>query len=305
VIFTAIVSAIGFLLNVSMMVLVLSRGRKLYHYLFAAVLFICAIWDIGIMLSMLRNSHESELIIYGYVVFLPCTFLFALIYHFTCAYLEQPRKTFTIILWVSSALTIIALATGWVGKIDSVFNYSWGNIYRPDRMLQTVTLFAFLLGWYVTLSSSWRFYRAAKTEASPIKRRHMNYMAVSFFALALATGKLAVLYNVDNPFLLLAGMLVNDLFSALIAVAIIKHQLFDITIILQKGMFYSALTGLVVFVFAVSEHFISTYLEEMLSEHSQLPNIISTLVVIAMLLPIKTRIERRVEKFFSHRSIQF
>lgn len=305
VIFTAIVSAIGFLLNVSMMVLVLSKGRKLYHYLFAAVLFICAIWDVGIMLSMLRNSYESELIIYGYVVFLPCTFLFALIYHFTCAYLEQPHKTLTIILWISSALTVIALIAGWAGKIDSVFNYSWGNIYRPDRLLQMLSLFIIPIGWSVTLSSSWRFYRAAKRETSPIKRRHMNYMAVSFLALTLATVKLAVLYNIDHPVLLPAGMLVNDLFSALIAVAIIKHQLFDITIILQKGMFYSALTGLVVFVFAVSEHFISTYIEELLSEHSQLPNVISTLVVIAVLLPVKTRIERRVEKFFSHRSIQF
>lgn len=305
VIFTAVVSAIGCLLNILMTVLVLSKGRKLYHTLFAAVLFICAIWDIGIMLSMLRNSYESELIIYGYVVFLPCSFLYGLIFHFTCAYLEQPKKTLTIILWVFSTLSVIALATGWIGKIDEVFNYSWGNIYRPDRLLQIASLIIIPLGWSVTLSSSWRFYRAAKREISPIKRHHMNYMAFSFLALTFATVKLAVLYNIDNPILLPAGMLVNDLFSALIAVAIIKHQLFDVTILLKKGTIYSALAGLVVFVFAVSEHLISTYLEEMLSEHSQLPNIISSMVVIAVIFPVKTRVERRVEGFFKHRSVQF
>ena len=130
-------------------------------------------------------------------------------------------------------------------------------------------------------------------------------MAVSFLALTFATVKLAVLYNVDNPILLPAGMLVNDLFSALIAVAIIKHQLFDITIIIQKGTIFSALTGLVVFVFAVSEHLIGTYLGEMLSEHSHLPHIISTAIVIAVLLPLKTRIEHRVEAFFQRKSVKF
>jgi hypothetical protein len=305
VVFTAVVSGIGFILNLSMMILVLSRGKKLYHYLFATVLFVCANWDMGILLSMVRNNHESELVIYGYVVFLPCAFLYALIYHFTCAYLEQPRKKFTLIIWVFSILSIIVLVTGWGGKIDGVFNYSWGNIYRIDQRLQIMSLFILPIGWYVTGSSSWRFYSAAKRETSPTKRRHMNYMAISFLALTFATVKLAVLYNVDNPILLPAGMLVNDLFSALIAVAIIKHQLFDITIILQKGTIFSALTGLVVFVFAVSEHLIGTYLGEMLSEHSHLPHIISTAIVIAVLLPLKTRIEHRVEVFFKQKSVQF
>jgi len=305
VIFTTVVSGIGFTLNLSMFFLVITRGRKLYHYLFAAVLLICACWDTGILLSMLRNSHENELIIYGYVVFLPCCLLYALIYHFTCAYLEQSRKTVTIIFWIFSVFSAIAMATGWAGKIDGVFNYSWGNIYRPDRLLQIVALFTFPIGWYVTGSSSWRFYRAAKKEASPTKRRHMIYMAVSFLALTLATVKLAILYNVDNPILLPVGMLVNDLFSALIAVAIVKHQLFDITIIIQKGTIFSVLTALVVFIFALSEHLIGTYLGEMLTEHSELPHIISTAIVIAVILPLKNRIERRVEIFFKQKLVQF
>jgi hypothetical protein len=305
VIFTAVVSAIGFILNISMMVLVLTRGKKLYHYLFAAVLFICAVWDIGIMLSMLRNSYESELIIYGYVVILPCIFLAPLIYQFTCDYLEQPKKGLTIFFWVFSTLGFVAFASGLGGKIDGVFHYSWGNIYRMDQQLQILALFSIPVGWYVTLSSSWRLYQASKRETSPTKRRHMTYMAISFLALTLANVKVAVLYNVDNPFLLPLGMLVNDLFSALVAVAIIKHQLFDITIILKKGTFYSALTGLVVFVFAISESIISKYLEELIVEYSQLPNILSSVIVIAVLLPLKTRIEGRIEGFFEKKSIQF
>ena len=305
VILTAIISAIGFLLNSGMLFVVLSRGKKAYHYLFSAVLLICAIWDFGILLSMLRNSHESELIIYGYIVILPCTFLAALIYQFTTEYLQQSKKFTSLFLWVFSVLGFIALATGFGGKIDDVFHYSWGNIYRPDRTLQILALFSIPVGWFATLSSSWMLFQESKRETSSIKRRHMIYMAISFAALTLANIKLAVLYNVDNAFLLPAGMFVNDIFSAIIVIAIIKHHLFDITLIIKKGAIYSALVGIVIFVFSFSEHMLITYMGELFGGHSQLIHFISIGVGILVLMPVKHRVEGTVEKFFAEKRVEF
>jgi hypothetical protein len=128
VLVTSITSFIGFLLNSTVLFLVLSRGRKKYHYLFAGFLFICALWDLGIFLSMIRNSHVNELAIYGNVIWQPCTFMFAIIYHFTCAYLNQPRKKRTIFIWAVSSIAFIGGVTGLSGKIVGVYNYSWGNI---------------------------------------------------------------------------------------------------------------------------------------------------------------------------------
>ena len=54
---TAVSAFIGFILNSTVFYLVLSKGRQFYHYLFAGVLFICALWDLGIVLAMLRNEH--------------------------------------------------------------------------------------------------------------------------------------------------------------------------------------------------------------------------------------------------------
>lgn len=305
VILTAIISVIGFLLNIGMLFVVLSKGRKVYHYLFSAVLFICAVWDFGILLSMLRNNHESELIIYGYIVILPCTFLAALIYQFTTTYLQQSKKTTSIILWVFSILGFITIATGFGGKIDGVFHYSWGNIYRLDRTLQILALFSIPVVWFATISSSWILFQESKIETSSIKRRHMTYMAISFAALTLANIKLAVLYNVDNAFLLPAGMFVNDIFSALIAIAIIKHHLFDITFIIKKGAIYSALAGIVIFVFSFSEHMLITYMGELFGGHSQLIHFISIGFGILVLMPIKHRVEDIVEKTFAEKRVEF
>jgi hypothetical protein len=61
VLVTSITSFLGFLLNSTVLFLVLSRGRQKYQYLFAGFLFICALWDLGIFLSMIRNTHVNEL----------------------------------------------------------------------------------------------------------------------------------------------------------------------------------------------------------------------------------------------------
>ena len=305
IIVTAIISTVGFLLNCGMLYLVLSRGRKLYHYLFSAVLLICAIWDLGILLCMVRNSYENELIIYGYIVFLPCVFLAPLIYQFTTTYLGLPKRKTTIVLWVFSAFGFLAIATGLGGKIDGAFYYSWGNIYRPDRTLQLLTLPSIPVLWFGTISSSWLLFRATRSERSPIKRRHMRYMAISFAALTLATVKLTVLYNVDNGYLLPAGMFVNDLFSALIAIAIIKLHLFDITIIIKKSALYSSLAAILIFVFSFSEHVLITYFGKLIGAHSEIIHLLSIAVGIAVLMPLKHRIEGAIEKYFGQKELEF
>ena len=92
IIFTALISAVGLVLNCAVFYLVITRGRKTYHYLFAGIIFICAFWDLGILLVMLRNNHPNELVYYGSLINIPAMFLPALIYHFTCSYLGISKK---------------------------------------------------------------------------------------------------------------------------------------------------------------------------------------------------------------------
>jgi hypothetical protein len=197
------------------------------------------------------------------------------------------------------------MATGLGGKIDDVFNYRWGNIYRPDRTLQILTLLAFPTGWFANLSSAWMLFQESKRETSSIRQRHLVYMAVSFTALTLAYIKVTVLYNIDNGFLLPAGMIMNDAFTALIAIAIIKHQLFDITIILKKGMLYSLLAGILIFVMSFSEHILITSIGNLIGGHSEIIHLVSIAVGIAVMMPLKHRIEHAIEKYFAQKQVVF
>jgi len=305
VIVTAITSFLGFLLNGLVLFLVLSRGREKYHYLFAGFLFMCALWDFGISLSMIRNSHVNELPIYGNIIWQPCTFMFAIIYHFTCAYLNQPRKKRTIFIWVFSAIFFVLGVTGLGGKIVGVYNYSWGNIYRPDSMFLNSALLFASVAYFFGLSACWYLFRAYQRETSPLKKRHILYILISFLIIHLATAKVAILYGIDIPWLMPTCMLLNDIAAALIGIAIIKYRLMDITVIIKKGTIYSAFGALIIFIFSCSEHFLSKYLGDLLGEQPIYVHLISIALVVGILLPVRSRFERTIEHFFAKKKIEF
>src|SRR4030042_3525581 len=303
VLVTAITSFLGFLINGVILFLVLSLGRKKYHYLFAGIPLILAIWDIGIFLTMIRNSFVNELPIYGYVISLPCGFLPPLFYHFPCSYLNQPRKKSTIFIWVYCIIGFII--AGLPGGFEGVYNYSWGNLFRPDSMSLLGTASWLLLFYIFVWLSCWFLFCAYKRETSPIARHHILYIFISFLVISLANVKVAALYNIDTPYLLPTGMLIIDIFGALIGISIIKHRLFDVTVIIKKGTIYSALVALIIFIFSCSEHFLSKYLGDLLGEHQLYIHLISIAIVVAILMPVRQRIEHAIEGYFAKRKVEF
>ena len=305
VLVTSITSLLGFLINGAVLFLILSRGRQKYHLLFCGFLFVCAMWDIGIFLTMIRNSYANELVTYGYTIFWPCTFLPVLVYHFTCAYLNQPRKKTTIILWAVSVILFILGVSGLSGRIVGVYNYSWGNIFRPDSTLLLGNLAMLPIWFFFIWSSCWFLFRARQRETSLLERRHILYILISFFVISLAIVKCIILYGIDNRYVMPIGMLLNDISGGVIGIAIIKYRLFDITIIIKKGTIYSALVALIIFVFSFSEHLLATYLGHILGEQSIYIHLISIAVVVGALMPVRQQLERAIEGFFARKKLEF
>jgi hypothetical protein len=302
---TSITSFTGFLLNSLILVLVLSRGRRTYHYLFAGYLFICAMWDLGIFLSMIRNEYVNELPTYGTIVWWPCTFMIAVIYTFTCAYLDQPKKWRTIFLWVTCTVVFLLGVFGLGGRMVGVYDYSWGHIYRPDSQLLVSTALAIPLMVFFGVSALWYLFRAYGKETSPLKKRHILYVLVSFTIIQLAISKLAILYGLDNALLMPACMLMNDIAAAIVGVAIVKDRLLDITLIVKKTAIYSVLAAVVLLVFSLAEHLLATYVGELFGESSIVTYLVSIAAVIAVVMPFRKRVERTVDRFFAERRVAF
>lgn len=303
VIITAIESGFGFLLTSTILYLVLLRGRKTYHYLFSAFLLICAIWDLGIFLLMIRNKHLVELEFIGRIAILPCSFIPALIFHFANQFTGRPIKWAVTLVWGLTGAMWMPIIMGIVYKIDGIYEYDWGNIFRVAPSILDPLVFIFWFG--INLSACWLLIKGAKRAASRLERAHYTYIISGFLALTFAIVKALVTMGIDAAFILPLGMFLVDIFNAIIGLAIIKDRLFDITIVIKKGSLYSILAGLLIFIYSLSEHLLVTYIGETIGEQSTLVHFISIAVGIAVLIPVKKHIELAMDGYFAQKKLEF
>jgi len=306
VIVTSIASLLGFAINVLVMSVLLLRGRRKYHLLFALLLLIAACWDLGIFLVMVRNDFPDEILLYQNAIGIPFNMFPALVYNFTTTYLNQPRKKFTIAIYVYCFFGFILNITGAIRNYSGVYNYSWGNIARWNPSYNPILYASWLLVYFFSLLfSCWLLFQARKTESSPITRRHIGYILASFIVFSIAYVKVLLTFGVDVPFLLPLGILLVDSFGALIGLAIVKDRLFDITVYVKIGMIYSLLTGIIIFIFDFSQHLIATFLAEMIGEYSAYAHYASIAIIIIVFMPLKQRLEHTIEGVFAEKKIEF
>jgi len=100
-------------------------------------------------------------------------------------------------------------------------------------------------------------------------------------------------------------MLLNDIAAALIGIAIIKYQLFDITVIIKKTTVYSVLVALIIFIFSFSEHMLATYVGDIFGEQPMFIHLTSIAVVVGVLMPARQKLERSIERLFARKKLEF
>jgi hypothetical protein len=308
---SAIISGIAFLINGSVLFLVLSRGRQKQHYLFAAVMAAFAIGNVGMFLFNIRNSYPEELISYFAVTQASAPLSVPCIYHFTCRYLNQPRKKSTIFIW---AYTVIIAIFNFFGVVTgtspmALTHADWGNYMALSSDATSLIIFSIMFViLLVFIWSACRFlFRARRRETSQLAQRHMQYIFISFLVISFLFLTLFLFPTKFEGSLLTSPIrgLLMAAFGALIGIAIVKERLFDITIIIKKTTIYSILLALVIFIFSLSEHLLATYVMEFFGGHSIFIHIISIAVVIAILMPIRQKVERAIERFFAQKKVEF
>lgn len=309
VVVTAIESGFGFLLTSTVLYFVLSRGRKLYHYLFAALLLICVNWDLGVFLLMIRNEYTNELVILGRIAILPCALIPALIFHLANLYSGWPIKWAMVLVWALTGVMGALILTGVYYKIEGVYTYEWGNIFKVVPSVLDPITFVFWFG--INLWACWLLFRSAKRlkrskkAASRLERRHYLYIISGFLTFTFTVVKALVTMGINLPLLLPLGMFLSDVFISIIGVAIIKDRLFDITVIVKKSALYSVLAAILIFVFSFSEHVLITYFGKLIGENSEVAHLISIAIGIAVLMPVKQRLEHGVERYFEKKKLEF
>jgi hypothetical protein len=122
---------------------------------------------------------------------------------------------------------------------------------------------------------------------------------------SIATIKVLVSYGVDVPLFLPLGILLVGFFGAVIGTAILKDRLFDISVFVRKGIIYSVLAVIIIFIFDFSQHLLAMFLGELAGGHSTYIHFISIGIVVIAFMPLKRKLEQTIGNTLAKKKIEF
>jgi MFS family permease len=199
------------------------------------------------------------------------------------------------LFWLGFALVFVVIVAG-VVLGDSV-----EELLSPV----TITLTYGLLGLGV-MSQAYRYTRVS----GPVERQQTRWVVAS---LALALFWLLAVYTQSpfrswtpwaGPWALLqifGTLIVVALLPLSIARAILRYHLWDIDVIVRKTLVYALLTGFLLAIYFTSIVLLQGVFSRITGQDSTLATILSTLLIAALFLPVRRRVQRAIDRRFYRR----
>ena len=224
---------------------------------------------------------------YSGIIFIPIGF-----YHFALAFVHArnwARKTA-----IAYSIGCIFVLTVWFTNsfVSGTYHRSWG--YYP-KVSYLHSLYLVFLSYLVVDGLRILFQERRRPGLSEHQKLQYSYILCAAGIYLFASVDFAVNYGLDvYPF----GFIFTLISLSIIGFAIARHHLMDINIILRRTVIYTAVTATVTVLYVVV-----IMVFEKLGEHSfHTSSIWSSLIAAAIItlffLPLRTRIQRFVDRYF-------
>jgi hypothetical protein len=201
------------------------------------------------------------------------------------------RRSWAAVLIYFAALALFLLAIG-LGRLRSENTVEWFQRWSLGAdLVSTLSLAA-------TLSVVLIRYRRRLSSQERIKVRWAVYGASISGSLGLCLWILAPrILGIQVMSANTLGLLMV-IFPISLAVAIWRHQLFDIDLIIRRTLVYTVLTVLLVAIYSLSVVGLQTLFRSSLSDASPLIVVLSTLAATTLFSPIHSRVQNFIDRRF-------
>jgi signal transduction histidine kinase len=220
-------------LSIGLFVL-LQQFQKLTNRLFFAATFGIFIWGIGlILLAQTQNFFFNTVMFYGFTLFIFGFVSFARIFPTRLYLLKKFYLIFIPLLFVPIAapLKLIVKGATFVNGHPEPIN---GPLFPLFVLL---SLFYFLAGFY--------FFARTYQTSSGVARVQINYLVFGLMVLLGSTVIFDMVLPIFGIFSLnFLGPTSSIVLTGITAYAIVRHQLMDIRVIVQRSIIYALLLGL-------------------------------------------------------------
>ncbi len=225
---------------------------------------------------------------YCFISFIPIT-----CFTFITTYRQIPRNEFwfKINSLLGLTLSLLSLTTDLIIKNLSYFPfypYPHAGTLHPLLVLHCI---------YLAFFSIIIMIKALKDLSLPEKQRnHIKYMLSAIICLTF--GAIDFIGNYTSTFYEI-GYIPASGYLIITTIAIIKHQLMDIQVIIRKGLIYSTLITFITLIFLVLVITIEKFSQNFIGYHQDLLNsAILSLIIALIFIPLKNRIQLCIDKIF-------
>jgi hypothetical protein len=227
------------------------------------------------------------------------TFMFLL---FPDGRLPSPRWRWVAWLvggFIGIALVLLLLAPGPLSQVPSLTNpLGLAALEGAGEMLDRLLL-AFVGCVLLCLASVFLRYRGAGAQV----RRQIKWVAyyglmLAGLYLAQSLAASAQVPIVEHAFYV-AGTLFYTAFPLVLGFAILRHQLFDIDLLIRRTLVYSVLTGVLALAYFGSVVALESVVRPLTGQsQSTLVTVVSTLVIAALFVPLRARVQAAIDRRF-------
>lgn len=253
-------------------------------------------WSMGLQISDLITWSGFWL----YSIFTPLAWLFywSTALHFALIF-PQPvphlRKHPTSIYWVYLGAPLFFAAFITLARLRSTNLLEWLGSWSSGGYLVSLVYLGLMVAVMI-----WNF----RHTSDQVSRQKIRWAV--FGAFISGFGGL-VLWNL--PPILLGRQLISPnslgilvtVFPLTLAIAILRHHLFDIDRIINRTLVYSALTGILAIVYLGMVVLLQTALHSITGEDSPLAVVASTLIISLLFFPLRSGIQKYIDRRFYRR----
>ena len=291
------------ILNLCLAIFIYFKDRKdEVNIAFASFAFFIATWSL--MLALFRfESDLGRAIWWMKLTYVSATLIGCSFWCFASKFpkKEQLNSKYNLGIFIPTVIIFILLLIPDFLIKDVSFTY-WGKEATLDRFHLAIFTIYFVFFFFGGLCIIWKKYRIA----SGILRRQLLYILFS----VLVAGSLGVFFNLILPWCQNHRFIwVGPIFTAAIVVcifyAILKYRLMDIHFIIKRSVLYIVLVSIISILFASLMYTIISFFGTEFSASAYILIIITSLVFIFGLDPLKRFIQRFLDRTFPKGVIDF
>jgi hypothetical protein len=195
------------------------------------------------------------------------------------------------IVAMAALFLVSGFASPLVGEGTSLPNPLWVEPLAPlEGPLFGLGIAAMIGGALGAAASLVVRYRRASTE----ERLQLKWIMYATVLLGLTVPLAALPYTLLNSLVALT----TALLSVAIGVAVLRYRLYDIDVIINRTLVYGPLTAIVAGLIAASSRLFSIVITPIAGEDSDLTTVLTTLMAVAAVTPLRNRLQSFVDAHF-------